>query len=141
MTGQPSEIKGFTVQTNEKGHDEYYRDKDGQLAFIDRGGEITVNSRSLEGLRGALDLAKQKEWEKVDLDGTERFKEVTAVHAKSKDIEVSNVELTPQQQREAEAIKLQEFGRQQQEKQELDKAYQRDIKGKEKEKQHEIELG
>lgn len=136
MTGQPSDIKGFTVQTNEKGHDEYYWDKTGQLAFIDRGGDISVNSRSLEGLRGALELAKQKEWEKLEAHGTDQFKQVTAVHAKSKDMEVTNVELTPQQAREAEAIKLQEFSRHQQEKRELDKAHQQY-----KERQHQLELG
>lgn len=94
------------IATEKKNGDVEYRYKEGgKLAFTDHGDrkEITVHARRQSAVEGAMDLAKEKGWNSVEVGGRAEFKDAAWQKAKARDMQVTNHEPTPAKQRSMEA--------------------------------------
>lgn len=89
----------LTRYEREDGNTEYRWKKSGKIAFVDRGDRITFNSTTPTAVKAGLQVAQEKGWEAVRVQGSEEFRreswlqgqligiEVTGYGATKKDIE------------------------------------------------------
>lgn len=79
----PRQLKAKYVFTD-KGE---YIDKEGNFYFKDAGGKLNTAKNDIDTIRDMLDVAEAKNWDSIDLSGTQEFKRLAFIEASVRGID------------------------------------------------------
>ncbi|MCD5327950.1 ankyrin repeat domain-containing protein [Chromobacterium piscinae] len=82
----PKRLHGGQFLGNEKG--EYRRIGEERVALFDDGDQIRFNDKQMDTFKAGVELAKEKGWSAIEVQGNERFRREAWLHAQASGIEV-----------------------------------------------------
>ncbi|WP_226034410.1 ankyrin repeat domain-containing protein [Aquitalea palustris] len=86
----PKRLLGGQFLGNEKG--EYRRIGEERVALFDDGDQIRFNDKQMDTFKAGVELAKEKGWSAIEVQGNERFRREAWLHAQASGIEVIGYE-------------------------------------------------